>query len=238
MFNNTVFPRLSLSLFAVALIGLSACTAGPMVPHVRTMPLETPEQVGDGRFAMHLEGGGGAGTQHEDNEWTDLGATAAGAVRLRYGLSSMAELTAEGNFHLAIGNRPWGVSAGSLRLGTKFSPNGVFGVSGGLTVGGSENGGFAGPDVGVLLAIPNRYAIPFVSPRFALLFPFDLTSQDTTINVGGTVGVRFPFHHQDETVGSFAIALHGNTAFSFTFGGPDQQSAFGASIGYEHILDS
>jgi len=186
---------------------------------------------------MHIEGGGGAAAQLDD-EWTDLGATAGGSVRIRYGLSQRVELTAEGNFLLAVGNRPWGVSAGSLRLGTKFSPNGVFGISGGLTLGGSENGGMFGPDVAVLLAIPNRHAIPFFSPRFGLLLPFDTNTQDATINAGATVGLRIPFHHRDETVGSLAIGLHGNMAFAFAFGGADQQNSFGASIGYEHIIDS
>jgi len=48
-FLNAGFLRagfLQAGLFALGLFGLSGCSTGPIVPHVRTMPLETPEQVG------------------------------------------------------------------------------------------------------------------------------------------------------------------------------------------------
>jgi hypothetical protein len=147
------------------------------------LPLESVATLPRGELGVQGEFGGVT--------WID-GATAT--IRARGGLTERIELSAETSvLHVghesAAGTNPNGYAA---RVGAKFRALPWLALTGGLGGGGSAAGGFLSPDLGVIVAWENRYAVPFLSGRAGVSLPIDARQVDVTEVGDGTTHVGTP----------------------------------------------
>lgn len=149
----------------LALLLTSACNAHVFSPPTGSFPVESSATVGQGE---HGAGGDLASSR------TMFGPSVLSARgSYRYGVTDEAEISAAPSVLLvqdakASDSHP---NIYALRIGAKFAPVRHFAVIGGAGGGASAGGGFVSPDLGVIGAYENRYAVPFITARALLSAP-------------------------------------------------------------------
>jgi hypothetical protein len=194
---------------------MAGCAHHVYSPPARMLPLESVATLPRGGTGVQGEFGGVS--------WID-GTTAS--IRVRRGLTEQAEVSAEASV-LHVGRRS---AAGTnrdgyaLRAGAKYAATSWLAFAGGLGGGTSAAGGFFSPDVAVIVAWENRYAVPFLSGRASSSFPIgarqvDVTGIDDTATFlgtprqtwifGATTGVRVPLGRSGAGSGARGNVLAG-----------------------------
>ena len=191
--TTTTLGRLSLVLLLMA-----GCGHHVYSPPARMLPLESVATLSRGETGVQGELGGAS--------WID-GTTAS--IRARRGVTERTEVSAEASV-LHVGRRS---AAGTNRdgyagrAGAKYMVSPWLALAGGLGGGGSAAGGFFSPDLAVIVAWENRYAVPFLSGRASLSLPVNarqvnvtevgdaitfVGTPERTWIFGATTGVRVP----------------------------------------------
>jgi hypothetical protein len=192
----------------IAVAGLTtliACGCNHQVysPPARLMPLESAATLGAGETGIQLEGGAHGAIFGPSGE--------SGTLRVRHGIEEGTDVSMEASAMHIDGNAVAGtypyLFAG--RAGLKHEALPWLSLTAGLGGGASAGGGFVSPDVGVIVAYENRYAVPFFSLRASASVPFDTHPVDTgqagsdavgrwvytpplTWIGGGSAGLRIP----------------------------------------------
>lgn len=161
----------------LALLPMAAgCAHHVYSPPGRMLPLESVATLSPAETGVQGELGGAS--------WID-GTTAS--IRARRGFTEHAEVSAEASV-VHVGRRS---AAGTnrdgyaLRAGAKYAAASWLAVAGGLGGGASAAGGFFSPDVAVIVAWENHYAVPFLSGRASSSFPIRAREVDVT-GIGDT----------------------------------------------------
>jgi len=139
----------------------TACTPFALSPPARTLPLESPATLEDGRVSI----------QAAASAWRPGPITAA--VRARVGLASGVEAQLEGSYihHRYADERTPHI--GAARAGLKLAPTPHVAFALGLGAGSHTHGAFLAPDAGVLLAYENPDFVPWITGRVTFSAPVD-----------------------------------------------------------------
>jgi hypothetical protein len=150
------------------------------------MPLESVATLAPGETGVQLEGGLHGALFGPSGE--------SGTLRVRHGIQQGTDVSMEASAMHIDGNSVAGtypfLFAG--RAGVKREALPWLSLTAGLGGGASAGGGFVSPDVGVIVAYENRYAVPFFSLRASASLPFDTHAVDTGQAGSDTVG-RFAY---------------------------------------------
>jgi hypothetical protein len=189
---------------------MTACTPFALSPPARTLPLERPAAVADGRVSI----------QAAASAWPPGPITAA--VRARVGLVSGVEAQLEGSYihHRYTYERTPHI--GAARAGLKLAPTPHVAFALGLGAGSHTHGAFLAPDAGALLAYENPDIVPWLTDRVTLSAPVDPQTvvvsdmqgervvlvpltPDTTAIMQLRTGVRIPIHIDEPPVDSVSV---------------------------------
>lgn len=232
--------RIKLGWLALPLI--AGCSHHVYSPPARMLPLESVATLSRGETGVQAELGGVS--------WID-GTTAS--LRARRGVTERTELSAEASaLHVgrdsAAGTRRDGWA---LRAGAKHAVLPWLALAGGVGGGGSAAGGFFSPDLAVIVAWENRYAVPFLSGRAALSLPIgakqvDVTevgdsatfvgTPERTWAFGATAGVRVPVGSSSPGSGSARANLLGGVGFTHLQDSRDDQGVLQLGFGGEIVF--
>jgi hypothetical protein len=228
-----------------ALLGVltTACTPFALSPPSRTLPLESPATLREGRVALQAA----AGSTFDDTE--------TAAVRARAGLTPDIEVQLEGSYlHHEYGDER-GPDLGAGRVGVKLAPTPHVAFALGLGAGSHTHGAFVAPDVGLLAGYENPDVVLWGAARFALSVPayprtvvvthevsdrverVSLTPYETLVTQLST-GVRIPVPIAAPPVES--VSLLGGVAWTHLHGiAIDRDIWFlHGEIGLEIVLDT
>lgn len=168
------------SLLVLAFLGIASavgCTAKPFSPPGRISPLETASAVPRDDVSLQISSGYyGSVFGVEGITVHARGAVGvAEHVDVNFG-GDIVHITNEGS----SGESP---NIWSARVGTRWSPE-IFenfaALTGGAAVGASTGGGFVSPDVGMNLAWPNPYLVPYWAMSAFLSVPFAAQAVDVS----------------------------------------------------------
>ena len=140
------------------LLGLG-CSPYVHSPPGRTFPLESPKALFPRETGVQVEGGGVGGAE--------IGAPGF-TLRVRHGIVKGLDGSAEFNFgkirpddqYRFAGAKPY-VFAG--RIGVKYAFIDHVAIVAGVGLGGWAGGGFASPDIALILGYENPYVVPFAT---------------------------------------------------------------------------
>jgi len=188
---------------AVAAALVCGCNHEVYSPPSRMLPLESAATLATGETGLQLEGSAHGAIFGVSGE--------SGTLRVRHGAWDKTDLSGEVSVMHVDGNSvantyPY-LFAG--RAGVKREVLPWLSLTGGLGGGASAGGGFFSPDLGVIVAYENPYAVPFLTVRGGVSVPFDTHPVDTgmagsdpvgkfvytpplTWMAGGVLGLRVP----------------------------------------------
>jgi hypothetical protein len=226
----------------LALPLMAGCAHHVYSPPARMLPLESVATLARGETGVQGELGGVS--------WID-GTTAS--IRARRGFTERTELSAEASvLHVgrrsAAGTNPNGYA---VRAGAKYAVWPWLALAGGLGGGGSAAGGFFSPDLAVIVAWENRYAVPFLSARAGLSLPLEARQVDMTEVgdsatfagtpertwiFGATTGVRVPLGSSRPASGAVRGNLLVGVGMTHLQDSKDDQDALQLGFGGELIF--
>ncbi len=223
----------------------SACSPFALSPPARTMPLESPATLEEGRIAVQATAG------------STLTSTETAAARLRVGVIHGLEAQLEGSYaHFTYGDER-GPHIGAARVGVKLAPQPHASFVLGLGAGSHTHGAFVAPDVALLFGYENRDVVPWIALRAAISVPIDpqtiMVSQrsgfDRTVEhfplappatgiVQGAIGLRIPIHI--ERPGLDTVNLLGGVGLTHLrqLSGDRDITLFHGELGLEFVLDT
>lgn len=160
--------RLMRWVFILGLFLGIGCSPYVHSPPGRTFPLESPKALFPRETGLQIEGGGFLGA--------DIGVPGF-TLRARHGIVKGLDGSAEFNFGSIrpddqlqfVGANPY-VFAG--RVGVKYAIIDHIAIRAGVALGGWAGGGFASPDISLILGYENRYVVPFATVGGFTSHPF------------------------------------------------------------------
>lgn len=149
------------SAWKAALVGTLClgCTPFAVSPPARTMPLESPASLAEGRIAVQAAAG------------STLTNTETAAVRARVGVVPGMEVQLEGSYvHHTYGDER-GPHIGAARAGIKLAPAPHAAIVVGLGAGSHAHGAYLAPDVALIFGYENRDIVPWIALRAGVSSP-------------------------------------------------------------------
>ena len=154
---------------AFCFVPLLSCSPYVHSPPGRSFPLESSKALYPRETGVQVEGGGSAGGEVGVPGFT---------LRVRHGIVKQLDGSAEFNFESVRPNGDLSFAGAnhflmSGRIGLKYAIIDHIAITGGCAVGGWAGGAFVSPDISLILAWENPYAIPFITGGGYTSHPFN-----------------------------------------------------------------